>query len=97
MSLVIANNFDFESNKVAPRIDPNNPTRVTTSMLTFSEPIWEPRARLYATGISKMKEKDWNNIMKAIANNTTTTNLKKKGRAPVTEEEAELSWESETE
>ena len=44
-----------------------------------------------------MKEKDWNNIMKAIANNTTTTNLKKKGRAPVTEEEAELSWESETE
>jgi predicted SprT family Zn-dependent metalloprotease len=46
-------------------------------------------------GIQKMKDKDWKNIMGAVANITGTS--LKKGRAPVTEEDAELSWESELE
>ena len=97
MSLVIANDFDFQSNKVIPRVDPTNPTKVTTSMLAFGEPIWEPRARLYLEkGIVKMKDKDWKSIMKAIAD-IAGTSLKKRSYAPVTEEEAELSWESESE
>ncbi len=43
-----------------------------------------------------MKKKDWKRIMTAVANNAATNSLKKKGRMPVTEEEAELVWDSES-
>jgi len=68
-----------------------------TSVLAFGESIWEPRARFHLEkGIAKMKEKDWKRIMTAVANNASTNSLKKKGRMPVTEEEAELVWDSES-
>ncbi len=98
MKLTIDDDYDFEANKVIPKPDPNHPTRGSTSLLAFGEPTWEPRARLYLEkGILKMKEKDWKNIMKVVAE--TTTILKKKGHhggACLTEEDAELSWESES-
>ena len=94
MKLAIDDDYNFEVGKVIPKPDPNHRTRVSTTTLAFSEPIWEPRARWYLEkGILKMKEKDWKNIMKVFAHNPTA---KKKGRAPLKDED-ELSWESEAE
>jgi hypothetical protein len=54
---------------------------------------------LYGKGISKLKEKDWKNIMRAAAEYSnvvkTSTASKGKNRAAVTEEDLELTWDSE--
>jgi hypothetical protein len=95
---MIDGDYDFEANKVIPKPDPSYPTRLLTSILAFGKSIWEPRARFHLEkGIMKMKEKDWKRIMTAVANNVATKPLKKKGRMPVMEEEAELVWDSESE
>jgi hypothetical protein len=70
-------------------------------MFAFSETIWEPRAECYLEkGISKLKEKDWENIMKAAANYSTliklSSTLKGKQRVVATEEELDLVWDSDS-
>ena len=101
--LTVDNDYDFVTNKLVPKPDPSHPTRKPTmTMLAFSETIWEPRAEFYLEkGVSKLKEKDWENVMKAAASysNVIKAPLSSKGkqRAPaVMEEELELTWDSES-
>ena len=87
-------------NKLVPKPDPSHPKkRLTTSMFAFSETAWQARVELYGKGISKLKEKDWKNIMRAAAEYSnvvkTSTTSKGKNHAAVTEEDLELTWDSE--
>lgn len=69
-------------------------------MFSFSEASWEPTVALHLEkGIPKLKEKDWDNIMKGAAEYTNFTENKasKKKGIVATEEELELSWESDSE
>jgi len=99
LSLTIDNDYDFVTNKLVPKPDPSHPTKKpTTTMFAFSETVWEPRAEFYLEkGISKLKEKDWENIMNAAANYSNILKApmsKGKQHAPApTEEELELAWD----
>ena len=100
MTLTIDGDYDFDTNKLVPKPDPSHPKkRLTTSMFAFSETAWQARVELYGKGISKLKEKDWKNIMRAAAEYSnvvkTSTTSKGKNRAAVTEEDLELTWDSE--
>ena len=61
LTLTTNNDYDFVTNKLIPKHDPNHPMgKLTTSMFAFSEAAWESRAKFYLEkGISKLKEKDW--------------------------------------
>jgi hypothetical protein len=99
LTLTIEGDYDFDTNKLIPKPDPNHPTKKpTTSIFAFSETTWESRAELYEKGILKLKEKDWINIMNAAAEYSNVISPISKGKKrAVTEEESELTWESEAE
>ena len=101
--LTIENDYDFVKNKLVPKPDPGHPMKKpTTSMFAFSETVWEPRAEFYLEkGVSKLKDKDWENILKAAANFSNVIKApatsKGKERVPaMAEEELELAWDSES-
>ena len=98
LTLTVDGNYDFVVNKLVAKPDPNHSSKkATTGMFAFSETVWEPRVAFYLEkGISKLKEKDWGNIMKA-ADYSNGILLKGKQRAAVTQEELELLWDSESE
>jgi hypothetical protein len=98
LTLCINGDYDFLTNKLVPKPDPSHPTkRLSTNMFAFSEGSWKCRVEFYLEkGISKLKEKDWTNIMKGVAEHSAFV-LKsvRKGLEP-TEEELEMVWESDS-
>lgn len=103
LTLTINNDYDFVTNKLIPKPDPNHPMgKLTTSMFAFSEATWESRAKFYLEkGISKLKEKDWKKIMDAAAEYSNARRLDNPSAAAhkqhlVTEEELDLVWDSES-
>lgn len=100
MTLTIDGDYDFDMNKLVPKPDPSHQKKkFTTSMFVFSETAWQARVELYGKAILKLKEKDWKNIMSAVAEYSnvvkTSTTSKGKNHAAVTEEDLELTWDSE--
>jgi len=106
IELALHNDYDFETNKLIPKPDPNHPMqKPTTSMFSFSKAIWEPRAEFYLNkGISKLKDKEWESIMNAAAEYSNIimekqcpSKGKQKARVQATEEERELEYDSDSE
>jgi hypothetical protein len=100
LTLTVNDDYDFVANKLIPKHDPNHAgMKMTTGMFAFCETVWEPRANFYLEkGISKLKEKDWGNIMKAASKYSSVIKLlekpspSKKRHLSPTEEEMELAW-----
>src|SRR6266545_8112471 len=69
LTLCIHGDYDFVTNKLVLKPDLSHPTkRLSTNMFAFSEGSWKSRVEFYLEkGISKLKEKDWTNIMKGAA------------------------------
>lgn len=88
LKLTINDEYDFKRNRIVSKLTPNN-------TLAFGEPMWEPRARLYKSGITKMKEKEWKSIL-AAATNEDVSGKGCRGAPVATEEKAELSWDSDS-
>jgi len=67
-------------------------------MFAFSEGSWKGRVEFYLEkGISKLKEKDWTNIMKGAAEHSTfilKSTASSASALEPTEEELEMEWES---
>ena len=107
LELSLHNDYDFETNKLIPKPDPNHPMqKPTTSMFAFSEATWEPRAEFYLEkSISMLKDKEWKNIMDAAAEYSNVIKVmqfpskgkgKARSRVEVTEEEQELEYDSDS-
>jgi hypothetical protein len=103
LELTINNHYDFNINRLIPKPDPSHPMqKLTTSMFAFSEMIWEPRVEFYLEkSIIKLKEKEWEGIMSAVAEYSNVIQVKPsqakgKGRAQQTEEEHELEYDSDS-
>lgn len=102
LTLSINGDYDFATNKLVPKPDPSHPTkRLSTNMFAFSESSWKSRVEFYLEkGISKLKEKDWTNIMKGAAEHSAfiSKSTSSASGAPKalgqTEEEKEMEWES---
>jgi hypothetical protein len=102
LKLTIDDDYDFHTNKLIPQPDLTHPMKKsTTAMFAFSESSWEPRVAFHLEkGIPKLKERDWDNIMKAAAEYSNFMQVNKpnskKSRIVATEEELELSWGSDS-
>ena len=68
MTLCINGDYDFVTNKLIPKPDPNHPNRKPTiNMFAFSKACWKPKVDFYLEkGIVKLKEKDWKNISNTV-------------------------------
>jgi len=65
-----------------------------TNMFAFSEAAWKSRVEFYLKkGIAKLKEKDWENIMKAVMQLSNFVKPDEPWRT-MNEEELELKWDS---
>ncbi len=63
-------------------------------MFAFSEAAWKSRVEFYLKkGIAKLKEKDWENIMKAVMQLSNFVKPDEPWRT-MNEEELELKWDS---
>lgn len=103
LELTISGDYNFDTNKLIPKPDPNHPLqKLTTSMFSFSEGAWEPRVRFYLEkGILNLKDKEWDDIMDAAGEYSSIMKPSKgKGKArshvQMTEEEQELKYDSDS-
>jgi hypothetical protein len=94
--------YDFVTSKLILKADPSHLLkRPSTNMFAFSESTWKPRIEFYLEkGISNLEDKDWKNVMKAVAEYSTfvtkpATSSTKKASGP-TEEELELEWDADS-
>jgi hypothetical protein len=100
LTLCVHGDYDFVTNKLIPKPDPGHPTkRPSTNMFAFSEGTWKCRVEFYLEkGISKLKEKDWTNIMKGAAEHSAfvskSSSASARNALEPTEEELEMVWES---
>lgn len=104
LELTVANDYNFETNKLIPKPDPNHPTqKLSTGVFAFSETTWEPRVEFYLEkSIVKLKDKEWEAIMDAAAEYSNVIQMKQapsskgkaRSRVQVTEEELELEYDS---
>jgi hypothetical protein len=98
LTLCINDDYDFVTNKLIPKPDPNHPNRKPTiNMFSFSEACWKPKVDLYLEkGIGKLKEKDWKNILNAVAKCSNFVKPSQSTGKILTQEELELVWDSES-
>ena len=100
LTLCINGDYDFLTNKLVPKPNPSHSLkRLSTNMFAFSESSWKCRAEFYLEkGISKLKEKDWTNIMKGAAEHSAFVSKlsSASARKEPTEEELEMVWESDS-
>jgi lipopolysaccharide biosynthesis glycosyltransferase len=98
--LTIDDDYDYESSKLIPKADPNHPTKKPTmSMFAFSETAWEPRAALYLQNILMLREKEWEKIITAAMEYSTTVKIPSKGKGcshMKNEDELQLTWDTDS-
>jgi len=98
LSLCVNGDYDFITNKLIPKPDPNHPNKKpTVNMFAFSEACWKPKIDLYLEkGIVKLKEKDWKNILSAVAKSSNFVKPNRPTGKILTQEELELVWDSDS-
>ena len=106
MELTINNDYDYKSNKLIPKLNPNHSSqKLTTSIFAFSKAIWEPRVEFYQEkSVLKLKDKDWEAIMNALSKylgRAKEALSKGKGKVhshvpAMAEEELELKYDSDS-
>jgi hypothetical protein len=101
LNLCVTGDYDFAMGKLIPKPDHSHlgSRPLTTTMFAFSESSWSARADFHLkNGISKLSNKDWQSIMNGVAKYSSF--IKPNSSKPSierTEEEKELSWESDEE
>ena len=102
LTLCSTGDYNFATGKLVPKPDPSHSNKCpSTNMFAFSETSWKHQVEFYLEkGISNLKDKDWETILKAAAEYSTFVILKSDPLASThkalepTEEELELKWDS---
>ena len=68
LTLCVNSNYNFVTNKLIPKTDPNHPNRKPTiNMFAFSKACPKLKVNFYLEkGIAKQKEKDWKKILNMV-------------------------------